>query len=52
MFQQFRFFFKLLPMIKKLTVINQAFKKSSVKIVKDVILDKPVKIWKLDTKNI
>ena len=39
-------------MIKKLTVINQAFTKSSVRIVKDDILDKLVKIWKQDTKNI
>ena len=38
-------------MIKKLTVINQAFTKSSVRIVKDVILDKLVEIWKLDTKT-
>ena len=38
-------------MIKKLTVINQAFTNSSVRIVKDVILDKLVEIWKLDTKN-
>ena len=32
-------------MIKKLTLINQAFTKSSVRILKDVILDKLVEIW-------
>ena len=37
--------------MKPLLVINQAFTKSSVKIVMDVILDKLVEIWKLDTKN-
>ena len=37
--------------IKQLIVINQAFTKSSVRIVKVVILDKLVEIWKLGTKN-